>query len=188
MIARHRFVVALSAGVLLLAAPAAALSQPAAAAHTAPSANPEAEALVRRYLAAVHTERNIDTLEAAMLPVMVEQFGREHPNVSAEQRQMIVEVVRKVMREKGTPKLIEAMIPIYASTFTIEELRALVEFYESPVGRSVTDKMPTLAPKAAEATRAILPEVVRAGVLEALARLCPGGRCEAAKPIKPTAS
>lgn len=180
MIARNGLAAALAVGLIWLAAPAAA--EPAPAPPAAATASPQAVALVRRYLAAIHFERNMDSMQAAMLPVIVEQAERTHPNLTAEDQQMLVEVVRHVMREKMLPKMIDRMVPIYATTFTIPELQAMVNFYESPVGRSIADKTPTLAPKSAEVTRALMPEMMGEMLKELVARMCPGGKCDAAKP------
>jgi hypothetical protein len=186
MFAGSRYVAGLALGLILLAAPAAA--EPASAPPPAATANPQAAALVRRYLAAIHFERNMDAMQAAMLPVIVEQARRTHPNLTAEDQQMLVDVVRRVMREKMLPKMIDRMVPIYAATFTIPELEAMVNFYESPVGRSIADKTPSLAPQSAEVTRALMPEMMGEVVKEIVARICPGGKCDAAKPPKAAAS
>src|SRR5690349_11475918 len=76
---------------------------PSAAAPSAQSAEPvtpEKLALVRRYLEAIHYERLADQMLSAMLPVVAESTAREHPNITPEQQQEIVTVVREVMREK----------------------------------------------------------------------------------------
>jgi hypothetical protein len=158
MYARTRLAAGLSALFMLVAAPAVAEPAPAASPPAAVS-SPQAEALVRRYLAAIHFERSMDALQAAMLPVIAEQAQRTHSNLTAEDQQMLVDIVRQVMRDKMIPKMIDRMVPAYASTFTVPELEAMVKFYESPVGRSITDKIPTLAPKSAEITRALMPEI-----------------------------
>jgi hypothetical protein len=186
MFARHRIAAGLAVGLILLATPAAA--EPAPTPPAAATANPQAVALVRRYLTAIHFERNMDSMQAAMLPVMVEQTRRTHPNLTAEDQQVMIDVIRHVMREKMLPKMIDRMIPIYAGTFTIPELEALVNFYESPVGRSIADKTPALAPKSAEITRALMPEMMGEVLNELVARMCPGGKCDAAKPPKAAAS
>src|SRR5262245_21161540 len=76
----------------------------------APATDPRAEALVRRYLKAIYFERTIDDALGAMLPVMAEQARRQNPNLTEEQSQMLIEVVRKVLREKMTPQMIDRMV------------------------------------------------------------------------------
>ena len=153
----------------------------APAAAAAPAANPEAEALVRRYLAAVHFERTMDSMQAAMLPVIAAQTARSN-NLTADDQKMVVDIVRQVMRDKMMPKMIERMVPIYAQTFTLAELQAMVSFYESPTGRAITDKFPTLAPRSAAITRELMPEMMGEVMREIIARKCPNGSCQPATP------
>jgi len=40
--------------------------------------------------------------------------------------------------------LIDQLVPIYAKHFTHEEINRLLEFYRTPVGRKVIDKMPSI--------------------------------------------
>src|SRR5262245_49683921 len=70
-------------------------------AATAPTAR--SEALVRRYLAAIHFERMMDAVQEAMLPLVAEQEGVAN-KLTAEDQQMIVDIVRKLMREKFMPQ------------------------------------------------------------------------------------
>jgi len=144
-----------------------------------PAPDPRAAALIRRYLAAIHFERMMDNMQASMLPLFAEQATREHPDLTAEDQQIIVDIVRRAMREKFTPMMIERMIPIYTETFTLPELEAMVAFYESPVGRSITDKAGTLAPKSAALTREMMP-VLQAEVLrQVVAEFCKRKGCPA---------
>jgi hypothetical protein len=43
--------------------------------------------------------------------------------------------------------LLEPTIEIYRETYTEEELRALIEFFRSPVGKSFVNKMPDVSTK-----------------------------------------
>jgi len=173
---------ALAVGALAPQALAQAQAQnqtPGQAARPAPvaAANPEAEVLVRRYLAAVHFEKTMDALQGAMLPAMTEQLVREHPELSADDRAMVIDVVRKEMRDKVMPAMIERFVPIYAATFSMAELKALVAFYESPEGRSITDKMPSLAPRSAEVMRAVMPMIARDVAPEVMRQYCARHGC-----------
>lgn len=178
---------------MVAAACAAVLSAQEACAAPAPTApvasapNGENEALVRRYFAAIHFERTMDAVQAALLPVIAEQTAREHPSLTDQDRQMIADVVRQVMRDKIMPELIDRMVPVYAAAFTRDELKAMVAFYESPVGRSITDKAPGLAPKSAQAMRELMPTMSREVMTAIITKLCPDGKCGAAPP-KPAAS
>jgi len=173
--------IAASAALALMTPLCVHAATPADRAPAAAAANPEAEALVRRYLAAVHFERTMDSMQAAMLPVIAAQTARSN-NLTADDQKMVVDIVRQVMRDKMMPKMIERMVPIYAQTFTLAELQAMVSFYESPTGRAITDKIPTLAPRSAAITRELMPEMMGEVMRQIIARKCPNGNCQPATP------
>jgi hypothetical protein len=56
--------------------------------------------------------------------------------------------------------MFEAVAPVYADIFTLEELQALVAFYQSDVGRSMMSKSYAAAPRIATAIQGILPELM----------------------------
>ena len=165
------------AAAVVAVAPAG-MAQAAAASPAGAQVNPTSEALVKRYLAAIHFEKLLDTMLGAMLPVMADSMVKEHPEITPQQRQIVIDTVRDTMREKFVPRMIEKMTPIYAETFSQSELQAIVTFYESPAGRAITEKSPSMAPKSAEITRQLMPEMQR----EVAVRLCAKINCAAPKP------
>jgi len=50
------------------------------------------------------------------------------------------EVWRQARREMRAKDLIERMVPIYARHFNREDIRALIEFYRSPVGKKYIER------------------------------------------------
>lgn len=184
--------IAISACLVLFAAPLSAAAQTASTAPGAPAVDagvtqgvtPAKLALVRRYLAAIHYERLMDQIMGAMLPVMVESYAHQHTAVTAQQRQEIAAAVRDVMRDKLTPLIVERMAPIYAAIFSEAELQSIVDFYESPAGRAVIAKTPALAPQAALVMRDLMPEMQA----EISKSICERLHCDAAQPPKPGAS
>ncbi len=50
---------------------------------------------------------------------------------------------------KRFPSLVEEMAPIYANNFTNDELRELIAFYDSPIGRKLVEKQPILSQQGA---------------------------------------
>ena len=174
-----------AAALFLLAGPVQAQGQPPPSAAGVPS--PRSEALVRRFLAAAKIDRTMDALLTSIVPLMIDDARRQYPRMSADDGQKIGEVVRDVMRDVFLPRLIDRMVPIYAATFSESELQAIVDFYESPAGRAITDKTPGMAPASAQAARDLLPQMQREIVLRMCARMdCFGQKTP--PPAKPTAS
>jgi hypothetical protein len=177
-------------GAALACAPVLAAAQPTARpVDAAPGAvkepvTPAKLALVRRYLEAIHYENLADQMLSAMLPVLADSTAREHPNLTSEQRQQIVGVVRAVMREKVTPQIMQRMAQVYAETFTEPELRAIVAFYESAAGQAIMAKAPSLAPQAAHVVQDLMPEAQA----EVARRVCEELRCDADPAPSPKAS
>ena len=178
-----RRIVVLACAVAVLGTASAAGAQPAAApaapAPAAQSVTPAKLALVRRYFQAIHYEKLVDSMMGSMLPVMTEAMARQHPNLTAAQQQLITDVVRQVMREDMTPKIMQRLEPVLAATFSEAELQAMVAFYESPTGRAVVERMPALAPQSAVVMRSLIPEMQAEVVRKLCAEL---GCCDATAP------
>ena len=109
-----------------------------------------------------------------MLPQMIKALSEEHPNLTADQRGLISQVLEESLPGMIS-NLMDRVLPIYASTFTEQELTDVVAFYESPSGKAIIEKAPSLAPKVAAVMPLILPEY-KADLLRRLCRktACPG--------------
>ena len=55
------------------------------------------------------------------------------------------ELIAETKVEFSPEKLIELVVPIYDKHYTHDEIRQLISFYESPLGRKVTSVTPLLA-------------------------------------------
>jgi len=60
----------------------------------------------------------------------------------------------------GWPKLKPDMVKLYTSNFSESELKDLVAFYQSPLGKKVLEKMPQLTQQSAQMTQAKLESAV----------------------------
>lgn len=157
---------------------------PVIAGPAAEPVTPAKLALVRRYLEAIHYERLADQMLSAMLPVLADATTRDHPNITADQRQHILGVVREVMREKVTPQIMDRMAQVYAATFTEDELKAIVTFYESAAGQAIMAKAPSLAPQAAQIVQDLMPQARD----EVARRVCEQLHCAAEPASTPSGS
>ena len=55
------------------------------------------------------------------------------------------ELIAEFRVEFAADRLIEMIVPIYSRHFSHEEIRQLIAFYESPVGRKLADATPQIA-------------------------------------------
>lgn len=144
---------AVLAAATLPAAPVAAQSSEQNAA--APS--PVRTELARRYLNLLMT----DQFEG----VVRQMLGTEFENDSEMQalpeadRRMILELTAELTTDM-VPQMITEMVPVYAATFTEEELTALVGFYGTPLGRSIADKSIEVMPEADRAVMSVVPRML----------------------------
>ncbi len=173
-------------GALGLGQPSLAAPTPAPEA-TATTATPNALALARRYMAAVHLDRTMSALANNMAPVIIDQQLQAHPelkeHMTPELRQAMIEVISEAVLER-LPAMNDKMLSIVAETFTEQELTELVAFYESPTGQAVMEKAPSMMRRIPELMATInMPTDEEIG-----ARLCKKIDCKAAgdhsKPTK----
>ena len=72
-------------------------------------------------------------------------------------------LMKKIFDTMNWEKMETEYIKLYSSTYTIEELKAILEFYKSPAGQSMLKKQPLLMQKVMELaqtqTQNLLPEI-----------------------------
>ena len=103
------------------------------------SKNPEKEAVIRRILEVTKTADLILTTMEAGLPAQ----RAANPAIPA------VFWDRFAARARAeSPSLIDSLVPVYDGLFTIEELKELVRFYETPLGKRLIAATPALSREA----------------------------------------
>ena len=168
---RHlRLVVASLAGGALLcswmptaaadgAAPSAAPAPPAGAGDQAASRK---LALVYRLMDAVGTRKVLQSIRDNLGPAMLDAGLKGKP-VSPERRQAMIDAVNEAVAARE-PAMIDQIARLYVDTFTEEELTQAVAFYESPVGHSMTQKLPLvmsqLGPVIASMTKGLQEDIM----------------------------
>ena len=83
----------------------------------------------------------------AALSVMEAQLPAQRAAMPQVPAEFWAEFLSLAKRDLG--QLVEAMVPMYATRFSLEELGALTAFYGSPVGRRLATLQPELAKEAA---------------------------------------
>ena len=169
-----------AAAVLFASAPVIAqTAAPAPAPIAAAAVDPAAMAATRQLLA---TMKMRDTMIAAMRQ-MEQQIPAQmrasiaaainaNPDLNAQQKQAVLGKLEQdmpAMSARATalmndPSLIDEMIaqiaPLYAETFTVDELRQMTAFYASPTGQKVLAATPALMARGMEiGMRTVAPRV-----------------------------
>lgn len=118
--------------------------------------------LARRYIVALDMKKSVMPMMDGLTDAMLEQKLSElelpeakKPAVAKALKAAIADTMDEVM----IGKMATALQPALAETFTDEELQAMVDFYESPVGRSIIAKMPAFGQVSGGAMAKLMPEM-----------------------------
>jgi hypothetical protein len=114
-------------------------------------------ALAREYLNLTMT----DQFEGVVRQMLGTEFENdsEMQALPEEDRRMILNLTAELTADM-VPQMITEMVPVYATTFTEDELTALVAFYETPLGRSIADKSIQVMPEADRAVMSVVPQLL----------------------------
>ena len=150
--------VSLCALAIVASAPHARAQAQTQTQAAAASPDPVKLELARRYYAAAHMDRMMSGMMRSMTPALQQSLAKANPSLTPDQRTAIAEASSEAAQDMMT-KLIDRLLPTIADTFTEEELRGLIAFYEGPTGRAVIDKMPQLMAKVAPMAVELGPEM-----------------------------
>jgi hypothetical protein len=143
---------------------------------------PERVSLARRYMADIHSEsalrRNIDTT----LPAFFQSALKSNTALSSDQRVAAESALRGAMVDL-VPRIMNKAAEAMAASYSTEELRALTNFYESPIGVSIAAKRVSLDEITGQAIKALGPEMLR----DMLRRICATGACPPEVTSRPSA-
>ena len=164
---------------LLIVAICGLATLPAHAAHqdTSPSSQASREVLVLKYLDAIEFDKTMDAMTATMIQIQTASYP-ERSGASSEILTAIGDVTTEVMRELR-PAMMERYVALYAEVLTTDELSALVRFYESPTGRSITSKTPLLTQRSGPIVEELMPQMQQMMSQRLCSRVkCPEGFAE----------
>ena len=147
---------------------------------------PGKEAEIRKLLdltgAAALMEQTLENTEKNIKPVMTKVLPE------GEYRERLVDLFFQKFRAKlDRQKLISLAVPIYDKYLSDEDIKGLIQFYQTPLGRKSSKVMPQLMGELTEAGRKMGEEVGRVSMMEVLAEHPELEKAieEAQKPIQP---
>jgi hypothetical protein len=146
---------------------------------TPAGAEPSAEklALARRYAAALHMENIMGTMMNNLMPIVVERTAKARGlAVTPELKEAMGRAAERSARHM-TPRMLEVMTPALAESFSEDELKAAVAYYESAAAQSLLAKMPAYTAR----TMPQLAELMPAMEADLQARICEEIGCETKK-------
>jgi len=85
----------------------------------------------------------------AMYPRIVAQLKAAKPGVTEEQWA----AVKKEVFDVEVAELSKQLIPIYKKHFTQEDVKAIIAFYESPIGKKLAEQTPLISTESMQASQ-----------------------------------
>lgn len=125
-------------------------------------AEPATDATVEELLTLSKSEKMItdtqDQLKSLMEENMAQMLKDEKPSPAEQQAvtNMINKMVAALKEEVSWEKMKPMTVKLYKETFTEEELKGMVEFYKTPAGEAMANKMPALMQKTMASTQEMM--------------------------------
>ena len=112
------------------------------------AADEERQKLARDVVAAINVDRQVEMIMDKLTKLFEEKigeinaaFGQNGDNETQRRSKRSVDtVVQLFKKEVARQDIAGYYVKAYSEIYTTEELRELLKFYESPVGRSIADK------------------------------------------------
>jgi hypothetical protein len=80
----------------------------------------------------------------AMMTQINGAIRRARPDIPPRAFEIVEEVVNSELRDALSSDFLHALTPIYAKYFTEEDIRSLIDFYKTPLGRKTITTMPAV--------------------------------------------
>jgi hypothetical protein len=152
--------------------PAAAPARKSAAPPAAPDAAPQGAPTREEILQLFDLLQISKTMEIAVQAArqqsfeMAEQMVRERaPDATAEQKKQLQTMIDEAMNEALGPaaikEMLNATIPVYQRHLTKADLKAMVGFYSSPVGKKILREQPAMVQESMQAASGIQQRIAR---------------------------
>lgn len=128
-------------------------------------ANEESEhlRLAREYVNMSVNEQMLDDMAVVGANQLLEAIKKKQPDLYAQKSEKLRLIIKRHFRSTLTIAMADFDL-VMAETFTVDELRALMEFYSSDVGKSIMKKMPksfeAVGPKVQESIRLSMPVLI----------------------------
>lgn len=133
-------------GSLGFGAGPAAAQDPAAPAQPAPQVEPDRLAAARDLLVATNTESQFSTVIPLMFGQMKQAIPTGTPQMKEELDKVFDEVQNQFIVRRA--EVLDQIAILYAQKFSADEMKALADFYRTPIGQKFIDAMPELTAEA----------------------------------------
>jgi uncharacterized protein len=144
-------------------------SQPgSAAASEETKISPAKEADIRKLLALLGTtasmEQTMQSMEKNIRPMMANSL----PPGDYQER-LLTLFFEKFHSKMDTQKLTDLAVPLYDKYYTHEDIKGLIQFYQTPLGRKTVKVLPSLMGELTEAGQSMGQVIARQSMMEVIA-------------------
>jgi uncharacterized protein len=142
-------------------------SSPAEAAPAKTSIDPAKEADIRRLLEVTGAKalmfQRMASMEGTLRPLLVNSFP------PGEYRNKLIELFFEKLHSKADSQtLIALVIPVYDKYLSDEEIKGMIQFYSTPLGKKMVEVLPKLTAESTEAGQKWGQEIGRQTMIEVL--------------------
>jgi uncharacterized protein len=123
---------------------AVAMAMSVLAALPVRAADTQALQLAHQILEATRASAMADQMLSQMMDGMAGSLNQANPGRQAEVQAVLNDVVAPEFR-RAVPDLLEQNAQAYADTFSLDELKQIVAFYQTSLGHTMADKQPALS-------------------------------------------
>ncbi len=109
-----------------------------------PKIDPAKEADIRRMLQATGANQLGQQMAQQMLTSIRPSLEKMLPEGNDRAKKFFDTMLQKFTEQMKADSMSELLVPLYDKYFTHDEIKALIQFYESPLGRKLITTMPNL--------------------------------------------
>ena len=111
--------------------------------------DPAKDAAIRHLMEVTEVSKMGDNINTAITNQVHNVMGRAIP---PDQLSKFMETFSQKLTASAPPSAVtDAMVPVYAKHFSMEDIQSLTKFYETPLGRQVVKVMPEVAQESQQA-------------------------------------
>lgn len=107
---------------------------------------------IERLLDLTRVDRTVEQIKPLAAKQMGNMLQKRAPKMGDGERTQLIKTVATTF-EAGRDELTQALVPVYAKTFSTEELDHMLGFYDSPTGQKIAAKLPRAVGMARQISR-----------------------------------
>ena len=125
----------------------------------------EKVALAKEIMALTHVTKMMEQVKAQVLQLQSQILSEMDipENKQEETKAFQKKIHDKIFEIMSYEQMQKEYIELYTSVYTIEEMKGIIQFYKSPVGKSMIEKQPQIVKKSMEISqskvRLLIPEL-----------------------------